>query len=86
MKCECGSHIVSCEECSKAVCLECDWEGVGENVTLCGSCHEEADRAEAAEWAWMAPLAKQRVEACRSLDIPADSTDAEVMAAARGLK
>lgn len=39
-----------------------------------------------AQFAYLKPLVKQHVNACRSLDIPSSSTDADVMEAARGLK
>lgn len=83
---DCGEHLWSCEECRMPLCPECDETHSDEAGTYHMECHEELCRKEEAGWAWMKPLVARHVDACRSLDIPTSSTDAELMEAARRLK
>lgn len=86
---DCEEPVFKCYECGRYACHECmdagkhpELDPSEKYAIRCNDCHEK----EANQYAWMGVAAKQRRESCELMGIPSDSTDAEMMEAARGLK
>jgi hypothetical protein len=77
-----------CEDCGTVICRNCDPDSMvsDEAGQRCVPCDTKQTTEASVLWRHLSGQVRQHAEATRSLGIPSDATDEEVMAVARRLK
>lgn len=79
-----ANEMHECDDCGRV--FHEDEGHLDEAGAWCGPCRKNFMAKQEAKWAWLQPHVTRHLSSCRLLDIPMDSSDLEVMAAARRLK